>query len=150
VDPDQPTVHEASFESLDVATLYEILRLRVDVFVVEQGCVFGDLDGRDREPTCRHLWLEHDGVVVGYTRILAEPDGWTQIGRVVTSLAAREQRLGVRLMREAMARVDGPVVLKAQARLAGWYGQFGFQTEGEEFQWDGIAHVRMISRPPTP
>ena len=150
MDPDQPTVHEASFERLEVATLYEILRLRVDVFVVEQGCVFGDLDGRDREPTCRHLWLERDGAVVGYTRILAEPDGWTQIGRVVTSLAAREQRLGVRLMHEAMARVDGPVVLKAQARLAGWYGQFGFQTEGEEFPWDGIAHVRMISRPPTP
>ena len=57
---------EASFDELDPATLYEILRLRVDVFVVEQECAFADLDGRDREPTCRHLWLSREGEVVAY------------------------------------------------------------------------------------
>lgn len=141
--PDDLILREASFDELDPATLYEILRLRVDVFVVEQDCVFGDLDGRDREPSCRHVWLERAGTVLGYARILTEADGSIQIGRVVTRQEVREQRLGVRLMREALARTDGPVVLKAQARLAGWYGQFGFVTEGDEFDWDGMAHVKM-------
>lgn len=143
VNPDDLTLHEASFDELSPATLYEILRLRVDVFVVEQDCMFGDLDGRDREPSCRHLWLEHDADVLGYARILTEPDGSIQIGRVVTRGEARDRHLGVRLMREALARVAGSVVLKAQARLAGWYGQFGFVAEGDEFTWDGIAHVRV-------
>jgi ElaA protein len=143
VDHDDLTLREASFDELSPESLYEILRLRVDVFVVEQACVFGDLDGRDREPTCRHLWLERDGHVVGYARILTEADGSIEIGRVVTRAEVRDQRLGVRLMREALARADGPVVLKAQARLAGWYGQFGFVTEGDEFDWDGMAHVKM-------
>ncbi len=62
---------------------------------------------------------------------------------MVTRLEVRDRRLGVRLMNEALARADGPVVLKAQARLAGWYGQFGFVTEGDEFMWDGMAHVKM-------
>jgi ElaA protein len=144
-DHDDLTVHDASFSELVPDTLYEILRLRVDVFVVEQECAFGDVDGRDREPGCRHLWIERAGEVVGYARILAEPDGSTQIGRVVTRLDVRDRRVGVRLMSEALARVQGTVVLKAQARLAGWYGQFGFVTEGPEFEWDGIPHVRMIA-----
>lgn len=142
------TVHDAAFSELDPGTLYEILRLRTDVFVVEQGCVFGDLDGRDREPTCRHLWIERDGSLLGYARILREADGSSQIGRVVTRTEVRDQRIGVRLMREALTRVDGLVVLKAQARLAGWYGQFGFATEGPEFMWDGISHVRMTATVP--
>lgn len=145
------TIHDAAFADLRPETLYEILRLRVDVFVVEQNCAFGDLDGRDREPTCRHLWIEEGGEVVGYLRILPSPggltDGFTEIGRVVTRPAVRAAGVGARLMREALARVDGPSVLKAQARLADWYGHFGFVVDGAEFLEDDILHVPMRREP---
>ena len=139
--PVEPDLHEATFADLDPATLYEILRLRVDVFVVEQACAFGDLDGRDREPTCRHLWIEQDGAVIAYLRILP--------GRVVTHPAVRRAGLGAVLMRAAMDRVDGPTTVKAQARLSDWYGQFGYVIDGPEFLEDDIPHVPMRHDPPS-
>jgi len=146
--PPTSRLHDARFAQLEAATLYEILRLRVDVFVVEQECPFGDLDGRDREPTCRHLWLEHDGEVVAYLRILDEADGSTQIGRVVTRPEVRSTGMAARLMRIALAGIDGPIVVKAQSRLAHWYGHFGFLVDGDEFLEDDISHVPMrLDRP---
>jgi ElaA protein len=139
---DAGVVNERSFAELDPRVLYEVLRLRIDVFVVEQACAFGDLDGRDLEPDARHLWIEEDGAVVAYARLLRDP-GATQIGRVVTRTDRRGTRLGVRLMTEALARTDGPVVIKAQERLADWYRQFGFEISGLCFIEDGIPHVPM-------
>ena len=144
-------MHEARFADLDAATLYEILRLRVDVFVVEQACAFGDLDSRDREPNCRHVWIEHDGEVVAYLRILDEADGSTQIGRVVTRPSVRSTGVAAALMRTTLADLDGPVVVKAQARLADWYGHFGFVADGDEFLEDDIPHLPMrLERLATP
>lgn len=143
-------VQEQRFAQLDASTLYEILRLRVDVFVVEQECPFGDLDGRDREPTCRHLWIEHEREVVAYLRILGEADGSTQIGRVVTRPEVRSTGVGARLMRAALAGIEGPVVVKAQSRLAPWYGHFGFVVNGDEFLEDAILHVPMRLDRPAP
>lgn len=141
------TVRTARFDELEPRVLYEVLRLRIDVFVVEQACVFGDLDGRDREPGATHLWLERDGEVLGYARILPEGDGTTTIGRIVTRPAHRAQGLGAALVREAMARIDGPMVLNAQARLAAWYEQFGFEVTGPPHLEDGIEHVPMRHDP---
>ena len=135
-------VRTAAFAELDAAALYELLRLRSEVFVVEQACVFLDLDGRDEEPAAIHLWLERDGRMVGYARILPGAEG-TELGRVVTPLAERGTGLGARLMREAMARIDGPIRVKAQARLADWYERFGFEVVGQPFLEDGIPHVPM-------
>ena len=91
--------------------------------------------------------IEEGGNVVGYLRILPPPDGGpedpTEIGRVVTRPVVRSAGVGARLMREALARIDGPSVLKAQARLADWYGHFGFVVDGDEFLEDDIAHVPM-------
>jgi len=136
-------LREASFDDLDPGTLYEILRLRVDVFVVEQACAFGDLDGRDREPGCRHLWVARDGAVVGCLRLLPEPDGAVQIGRVVTHPSVRGDGVGARLMRAALDRIDGDSVLKSQSRVADWYAHFGFVVDGDEFLEDDILHVPM-------
>jgi ElaA protein len=145
------TIHDSAFADLRPETLYEILRLRIDVFVVEQDCAFGDLDGRDREPTCRHLWIEEGGEVVGYLRILPPPcsttRGPTEIGRVVTRPAARSTGVGARLMRAALLRIDGPSTVNAQSRLADWYGHFGFVVDGDEFLEDDIAHVPMRHEP---
>src|SRR5690606_15538749 len=71
---------DRGFSELDAATLYALLRLRVDVFVVEQQCPYPELDGRDTEPTTRHLWLGPAATQpLSYLRILAEPDGVARI-----------------------------------------------------------------------
>jgi ElaA protein len=151
VDLSELTTRVASIDEIPARTLYEILRLRVDVFVVEQDCAFPDLDGRDVEPDARHLWIEDGDDVVGYARLLAEPEGGSTIGRVVTPIVHRGTGLGAHLMRESIARVAYPIRLKAQQRLAGWYEQFGFEVTGAAFDEDGIAHVPMrLDEPPSP
>ena len=76
----------ARFADLDTVTLYALLRLRSDVFVVEQACPYPELDGRDDEPGTEHRWFEDDaGAPTAYLRTLAENDGATRIGRVVTT-----------------------------------------------------------------
>lgn len=133
----------AAFSDLDPHTLYAILRLRAEVFVVEQDCAYLDADGRDAEPDAHHLWLERDGAVVSALRVLRDAGGEWRIGRVVTAPAARSGGLAGRLITAALDRCGRPVVLDAQAHLAQWYGGFGFEVVGEEFLEDGIPHLPM-------
>ncbi|MBM7075952.1 MULTISPECIES: GNAT family N-acetyltransferase [Micromonospora] len=142
--PQTVDVHVASFTELDVRTFHDLLRLRIDVFVVEQHCPYPELDGRDVEPGTRHLWLAHDGVVRAYLRLLADPGGVVRIGRVVVAPAARGGGLAGRLMTEALRLVgDRPCVLEAQAHLAGFYAGHGFTVTGPEYVEDGIPHLPM-------
>jgi ElaA protein len=135
-------LHVATFDELDARTAYLLWQLRGAVFVVEQGCPYLDLDGRDLEPGTRHLWIE-DGRPVGYLRVL-DDDGCARIGRVVVAQSHRGQRLAERLMHAALEVVgDRPCVLDAQAHLAGWYARLGFEQTGPEFLDDGIPHVPM-------
>jgi ElaA protein len=138
----------SAFADLDVTTLYAILKLRSDVFVVEQKCVYPDLDGRDTEPGTRHVWFSRDGAVQAYLRVL--DDGARQrIGRVVTAPAARGTGLAGRLVTEALRIIgDRPSVLDAQAHLAGFYAKFGFEPTGPEFVEDGIPHIPMAKPGP--
>lgn len=138
-----PAVHVAAVSELDPVTLYRILRLRTDVFVVEQQCPYPELDGRDLEPDARQLWIEDAGEVVATLRLLRDPDGVARIGRVATAVQSRGAGLAAVLMRRAMELAAGTVVLDAQAYLEGWYARFGFVRAGEEYLEDGIAHVPM-------
>ncbi len=80
--------HRARFHELEVDTLYALLKLRSDVFVVEQACPYPELDGRDTEPGTWHLWLGDDAPLA-YLRILADPEGVRRIGRACTAREAR-------------------------------------------------------------
>lgn len=134
----------ATFPELDAATLYALLRLRTDVFVVEQQCAYPELDGRDTEPATRHLWLERAGTPVAYLRVLAEPDGTACIGRVVVARDARGAGHARRLMDTALERIGTrDCVLNAQSRLVEFYRGFGFVPTGPEFLDDGILHTPM-------
>ncbi|MFG2166423.1 GNAT family N-acetyltransferase [Micromonospora chersina] len=136
--------HLASFDELDARTFHDLLRLRIDVFVVEQSCPYPELDGRDVEPGTRHLWLTRDGDVVAYLRILADPDGTARIGRVVVAPAARGAGLAGALMTEALAVVGGrPCVLEAQTHLVDFYAGHGFAVSGPGYVEDGIPHTPM-------
>ena len=139
-------VRSARFAELRPDALYGILRLRSEVFVVEQDCVYLDADGRDTEPTCVHFWIEDGGEVVACARLLHGPDGGSQIGRVVTRASHRRRDLGAQLMHAALAVAPRPVVLHAQSHLQPWYAGFGFVREGDEFLEDGIPHVLMVRR----
>jgi ElaA protein len=137
-------VRSATFAQLDPATLYAILQLRSDVFVLEQRCNYRDLDGRDTEPTTRHLWVTgDDGAVCAYLRVLDEGDGTTRIGRVVTAPAHRGRGLADLLVRHALAAAPGDVLAAAQAHLVEWYQRRGFRVDGSGFVEDGIEHVPM-------
>jgi ElaA protein len=134
----------ARLSDLDARTLYALLNLRTEVFVVEQECAYQELDGRDVEPGALHLWAERDGDVLAYLRLLEEPDGTVRIGRVCTRFGARGQGLSARLIEYAVKMADGRrIVLAAQAHLEPWYARFGFTRSGEPFVEDGIPHVPM-------
>jgi ElaA protein len=145
------TVHRSRGADLPAATLYAILRLRVDVFVVEQACAYAELDGRDLEPQTRHYWLDVPNAgepgapeVVGCVRLLAEPGGGSRIGRLCTAASVRGRGLGHRLMAAVLAEVgDGACVLEAQTHAAGFYRGYGFEHVGEPYDWDGVQHVTM-------
>src|SRR5262245_9071414 len=110
---------------LTPAELYAILRLRGDVFVVEQNCPYPDLDGRDLEPTTRHFWVADGNAVTACLRLLEDPNGEYRIGRVCTAKNARGRGLSRRLMAAVLAEVgDHPCVLDAQTYAAGLYASF--------------------------
>lgn len=141
---------EAPLRVLDVAAgdlsveqFHRILELRVRVFVVEQECVYQEVDGRDLEPATRHLWAETpNGEVEVYLRLLDDGDA-RRIGRVVTRPESRHRGLAGELVRAAIAASVGPWVLDAQSYLQQWYEAVGFAPTGVEFIEDGIPHVPM-------
>src|SRR6266545_5153425 len=107
------TLHDTTGPALTVAQLHGILRLRSDVFIVEQKAAYADIDGRDLAPETRHLWLAEGDEVLAYLRVLLDPGGVRRIGRVVTAAQARGRGLAARLM-DAVVTPDVEYVLDAQ------------------------------------
>ena len=135
-------------DALSPAELYRLLKLRVDVFVVEQNCPYPELDGKDFGAL--HLRLLGDGELLAAARIFApsqeEPEA--RIGRVVVSPARRGARLGDAVMREAIALCERSfagiaIAISAQSHLAGFYASHGFEIVSGEYLEDGIPHVDM-------
>jgi ElaA protein len=147
-----PQVRVAAFADLDVTTLYALLMLRVDVFVVEQACPYPELDDRDQEPATRHLWIPAaDGAPLAYLRVLREPDGFLRVSRVVTARHARGRGLSAPLMAAALDLVgDRPSRLYAQSQVAAMYERYGYRRTGDEFMEDGIPHIPMARPAPAP
>ena len=142
------TVRQASFGDLTVDVLYAILRLRSEVFVVEQSCVYLDPDGRDTEPETHHWWTERNGAPVAYLRLL-DDGAARRIGRVVTHAAAREGGMAAQLLQTVLGNTSGPWVLDSQSHLTEWYERFGFVVAADEFIEDGIPHVPMYRAVPS-
>jgi ElaA protein len=129
---------------ITAAELYPLLKLRVDVFVVEQECPYPEIDGRDLEPSTVHLWWQPGDEVLGYLRLLRDPDGTHRIGRVCTTMSARGSGLGALLMKAAMDHIgDDAAVLDAQTYALDFYARFGFVAEGDRYLEDGIEHQTM-------
>lgn len=141
------TLHEKQFRDLTVAELYALLQVRSAVFVVEQNCVYQDMDSDDQSSI--HLWLTDDaGTILALCRV--SPAGThmeeVSIGRVITTV--RGQGYGRRIMLAAIetartrfsaTRID----LEAQEYARGFYEQVGFRQSSAPFLLDGIPHIRM-------
>jgi ElaA protein len=138
-----------AFEDMRVSELYEVLRLRSDVFVVEQKCVYQDMDGLDQQ--AMHLLGVQDGELVAYARCF-EPGvkfAEASIGRVLVRASSRSIGLGHALMEQAVlatSQVWGPQAIRigAQAHLAAYYARHGFMDVGKPFVEDGIPHLEML------
>ncbi len=135
-------VRAASFKELTTTEFHDLVKLRIDVFVVEQECAYPELDGRDMEPGTRHLWIAMRGELAATLRIL-DDGNVRRIGRVATDKNHRKKGHAANLMRYALTLAAGPIVLDSQSHLAQWYEQFGFVRDGHEFVEDGIPHIPM-------
>lgn len=135
---------------LDKEELYTLLKLRSDVFVVEQKCAYPDLDGQDLDGDTHHLMGWEDDQLMAYLRLL-DPEsqgGDVVIGRVIIAPQGRGQGLGHVLMEHALKQAEKhwpqvPIYLSAQAHLQGYYGKYGFVVAGEEYLEDDIPHIGM-------
>ncbi|GJM37374.1 MAG: ElaA protein [Acidimicrobiales bacterium] len=130
------------FAELTTTELHDLLRLRVDVFVVEQACAYPELDGRDAETTTRHIWSADDDGPTAYVRLLDDGEA-RRIGRVATRADARGNGLAGELVDHVIVSSSGPWVLDAQSHLSEWYAGRGFVVSGPEYVEDGIPHVPM-------
>jgi ElaA protein len=142
-------LHRSWAKDLDTATMYELLKLRIEVFVIEQAIPYPELDGRDLLPETRHFWLEgSDGEVIATLRLMEEHAGGEKafrIGRVCTHKEHRGHGHTTRLLQAALAEVgDYPCRIDAQTYLVQMYSQHGFVRDGDEFLEDGIPHVPML------
>lgn len=133
------------FDSLSTRELYEILRARAEIFVVEQNCVYQDLDGKDYESL--HVFYEEDGQVIAYLRVFFRDAETVQMGRVLT--LRHGAGLGGRLLRDGIEQVralmkPARIYIEAQCYAIGFYEREGFRICSEEFLEDGIPHVQMM------
>ncbi len=139
-------LHKKTFQELTTDELYELLRVRSEVFVVEQNCVYQDLDGDDQ--TAIHLWLTVGDQVVALARVCPAGTHMKEIsiGRVITTL--RRQGYGRQIMLHA---IDAAIVhfkatliaIEAQEYAKGFYESIGFKKTSDSFMLDGIPHVKM-------
>lgn len=140
-----------SWEELSKSDLYNILSLRSQVFVVEQTCIYQDIDQKDQK--AYHVLGKKDNLVVAYTRIFAKGDYFkeTSFGRAVTSPKVRGKGLGHTLLKKTIQFMEQmfpnqTIKISAQAHLQHFYKNHGFLPEGESYLEDGIPHIAMFIR----
>jgi ElaA protein len=138
-----------SFDELDVHELYAILRLRTEVFVVEQNCVFQDMDNKDQ--TSYHICGWQNGELMAYTRLVPAGVSYTEasIGRVITAPSARRTGAGKELMQYSIKKLHElwgkqSIKLGAQLYLKKFYESFGFEQTSDIYIEDGIPHIEML------
>ena len=141
------TEHVKTFDELTTDELYRILKLRVDVFVVEQNCPYAELDNLDQKAL--HVWLEDDDGIEAYLRVMDRgvESEYVSIGRVLSvkrrcGLGTRLIRKGIEVARDTFGA--GPIYLEAQTYARDLYEKQGFHPISDEFILDGIPHIRML------
>lgn len=137
------------FNDLSPLELYSVMELRSEVFVVEQNCVYQDVDGKDIKAL--HVLGKIDNAVIAYARIFKKNDYFenASIGRVVVSEKFRANKFGYELMLISIAAIETnfgiqPITISAQLYLKNFYESLGFQQVSETYLEDGIEHIEML------
>ena len=145
------TIEVKKFDELNTTTLYDILQLRSEIFVVEQDCVYQDLDGKDQKAL--HVIGKKKNKVVAYTRVFRSGDYFehSSIGRVVVAKDQRQYGYGKVIMNASIKAVkehlnEDIIKISAQTYLKKFYNGLGFNEYGEEYLEDGIPHVAMMRK----
>lgn len=140
-----------NFDEFTTAELYTTLQLRSEVFVVEQNCVYQDLDGKDQKAI--HVLGYKKNELLAYTRVFKPGDYFEEasIGRVLVKASARQNEYGKEIMLASIKKLEtlleNPAIhLSAQTYLKSFYNSLGFQESGEEYLEDNIPHIKMIKR----
>jgi ElaA protein len=141
--------HLKSFEELTNSQLYQILRLRSKVFVVEQNCVYQDMDDKDQKAL--HFFKEENQKIIAYTRLFRPGDYYKEasIGRVVVKESKRSSGLGHELIDKSILQIEKtigkvPIKIGAQVYLQQFYESHNFKKVSEEYLEDGIPHIHML------
>ena len=136
------------FKDLSVEEIHEILRIRSEVFVIEQRCIYQDIDGKDKK--AMHVMGKNNNEIIAYTRILDSGDcyDFPSISRVVVKKKNRGAERGKEIMKESIKYIketlkEKTIVLAAQKYLENFYRELGFIAEGEEYLEDEIPHQKM-------
>lgn len=145
------TIEVKCFEELTNHELYELLQLRAEVFVVEQNCIYNDVDGAD--PDGLHVLAKEDGKIIGYTRLLPRGTRFdtASIGRMVVDKASRFKGYARQIMNHSIQFIfnewnESVIHISAQQYLKGFYASLGFEIVTEPYLEDGIPHVGMDVR----
>ena len=137
-----------SFEELNKAELYQIIQLRIAVFIVEQDCPYPDLDDMDQD--AQHLWIEDAGEIVCYLRVNPAGSRFLEpsLGRIVTKKSHRNRGYAEMLIKRAIDLVcekeSRAIRISAQCYLEKYYEKFGFIKASEEYLEDDIPHIEML------
>lgn len=145
-------IFDRTFEQLSVDVLYQLIKLRLEVFVVEQNCPYQDLDNKDTLVTTRHLYIRDGDQLIAYARCLAPGvrfDQGAAIGRVVVASQYRRRGYARVIVQEAIASCrqqwpDAPVMLSAQVYAMELYRGLGFEPTGLPYEEDDIPHQDMV------
>jgi ElaA protein len=141
--------HVLPFKELSTNQLYQILKLRQEVFILEQNCFY--LDADDIDLKAFHLIGRFEGKITGYARIVPAGIVYEEIamGRIIIVKHLREKALGIELMHVAFDFVKNqyghqPIRISAQTYLISFYEKFGFRTKGKPYMDAGIEHIEML------
>lgn len=144
--------HWKTFETMSAREFHDIAKLRQQVFIVEQACLFSDLD--DLDPITQHLMATHENELIAYARVLAphKPKDPVYISRICTDINHRKHGVGHELMKKALEYIqqhypNKEVVISAQSYLEKFYNKFDFKRIGKPYLEDGIPHIAMHRHP---
>lgn len=147
--------YNKTFQQLSNDQLYDILKLRVDIFVVEQCCYYPELDNLDRDSETHHIFCYQNNNIIAYLRVLAKGlsyDKYPSIGRVAVAKQARGSGLGHLLIRKGLEDCQQrwptqTIKISAQQHLEQYYQQHGFITASAMYLEDNIPHIAMLKKP---
>ena len=135
-------------EDISASVLYDILKLRQDIFIVEQNCVYEDIDGLDN--ASQHLLLTIGDELIAYSRIVPPKVKYEEIsiGRIVVKKSHRGKGYGKKIVQQSIRQIDEEghqsIRIEAQAHLLSFYNDLGFEAAGDTYILDGIPHIEML------